>query len=62
MCDALGEREFDIEQANRLLAMRKNGGWRLPEDSKFEYKEGYGIDYRRNTEKNKRTRESEDNQ
>ena len=32
-------REFDFVQAERLLRMRNNGGWELPEKSKFEFKE-----------------------
>lgn len=33
-----GRREvFEYSHAERILRMRKNGGWRLPEDSKFEF-------------------------
>jgi hypothetical protein len=54
-CDALGKREFNIEQANRLLAMKPNGGWHLPENSDFQFSIENGIEYRRNTEENPRT-------
>lgn len=30
-------RDFEITHAERLLGMRDNGGWRLPENSKFEF-------------------------
>ena len=30
-------REFEISHAERLLRMPNNGGWHLPEKSKFEY-------------------------
>lgn len=29
--------EFEISHAERLLNMPNNGGWHLPENSKFEY-------------------------
>lgn len=29
--------EFEISHAERLLRMRNNGGWRLPEKSTFEF-------------------------
>ena len=32
-------REFDIDHAERILAM-KNSGWVLPTNSDFEYKDG----------------------
>ena len=32
-------REFDIDHAQRILAIR-NSGWVLPENSEFEYKDG----------------------
>lgn len=38
-CEALGKREFEISQAERLLNMKPNGGWVLA-DSKFEFKNG----------------------
>ena len=28
---------FEISHAERLLRMPNNGGWHLPEDSKFEF-------------------------
>lgn len=48
-CPPLGtDREFEIAHAERLLRMNNNGGWQLPENSKFEFTKEYGIRYRRN--------------
>lgn len=30
-------RDFELTHAERLLRMPRNGGWRLPENSKFEF-------------------------
>lgn len=30
-------RDFEFEHAERLLRMPRNGGWKLPENSKFEF-------------------------
>ena len=30
-------RDFELSHAERLLNMPNNGGWHLPENSKFEY-------------------------
>ena len=35
-------REFELSHAERLLSMPRNGGWHLPEDSKYEFVD-YGI-------------------
>lgn len=39
------EQELGVEHAERLLDMGKqlNGGWELPEDSKYTYSEEYGL-------------------
>lgn len=39
------EQEFSREHAERLLDMglALNGGWELPEDSKYTYSEEYGL-------------------
>jgi hypothetical protein len=34
------EQEFEAAHAERLLAMRNNGGWQLPQDSKFVFSNG----------------------
>ena len=47
-CEALGQREFEVSHAERLLGMVNNGGWRLPKDSKFEFVDN-GLRLRRNT-------------
>lgn len=55
-CPALNtDREFEITHAERLLRMPNNGGWRLPDDSQFEFDKENGLKYRRNKETNKRT-------
>lgn len=33
-------RDFELSHAERLLKMPRNGGWKLPEGSKFEF-----VDY-----------------
>lgn len=30
-------REFEISHAERLLRMPRNGGWKLPENSNYEF-------------------------
>lgn len=39
------KQEFDIKHAERLLDMGEylNGGWKLPEDSKYKYDEENGL-------------------
>lgn len=53
VCPVLGEREFSIQHAENILRMKKNGGWKLPENSKFIYSEKDGITYIGNTQSNK---------
>lgn len=48
-CPSLDDRQFEVSHAERLLAMPNNGGWHLPENSQYEYKDG-SIS-RRNTKK-----------
>ena len=48
-CSSLGDAQFEVSHAERLLAMPKNGGWHLPDDSPYKYENGSII--RRNTEK-----------
>lgn len=43
-------REFEFSHAERLLRMPNNGGWALPEKSKFEFVD-YGLRRRKNKEK-----------
>lgn len=43
-CPTLGiTREFTAAHAERLLRMRNNGGWVLPENSKFSFDKENGI-------------------
>lgn len=44
------KREFEIDHAERILRMRRSG-WQLPEDSEYEYKDGFII--RRDKKKGK---------
>ena len=39
-CPALGERQFEVSHAERLLAMPNNGGWQLPDGSEYEFANG----------------------
>ena len=51
--DTLGvTREFEVTHAARLLAMPNNGGWRLPEKSKYTFN-GHDIEFKRYTEDNR---------
>lgn len=42
--------EFEITHAERILDMGpvRNGGWRVPEDSEYEYTEEYGLKHKSN--------------
>jgi len=44
-------RDFEISHAERLLRMPHNGGWHLPENSKFEFVD-YGLRRRKDTKGN----------
>lgn len=57
-CKALGNREFEISHAERLLNMANNGGWELA-DKNYELKDG--IIVRRNTKKGIGAKEEADN-
>ena len=39
-CPSLVDRQFEVSHAERLLAMPNNGGWHLPENSPYEFKNG----------------------
>ena len=39
--------EFTITHAERLLRLRNNGGWRLPDNSTFKFDNENGIGYKR---------------
>lgn len=41
--------EFEFSHAERLLRMPHNGGWHLPENSKYEF-----VDYALQCKRNKR--------
>jgi hypothetical protein len=50
------EKLFSIEHAERLLRMPNNGGWELPKDSPFEFKNN-GLrkkSSKRNTQKSEK--------
>lgn len=44
-------REFELAHAERLLRMPNNGGWHLPENSKYEFVEN-GLQCRRDKKEN----------
>lgn len=59
-CCTLGvTQEFEISHAERLLRMPKNGGWKLPKKSEFEFENGTII--RRNKKADKGAEETRDN-
>lgn len=35
--------KYEIAHAERILRMPNNGGWHLPENSKYTFDEEYGI-------------------
>ena len=37
------KQSFELEHAERILKMPNNGGWKLPEGSKFKFDEKNGI-------------------
>ena len=37
VASGVAPQEFEISHAERLLRLPKNGGWKLPKDSKFEF-------------------------
>lgn len=41
-------REFSPDHAERLLRMRDNGGWALPDNSEYTYTAENGLAVRRN--------------
>lgn len=45
-------REFEITHAERLLKMPNNGGWHLPENSKYEFVNN-GLRRRQDTKENR---------
>lgn len=45
-------REFEFSHAERLLRMPRNGGWHLPEKSKFEFVD-YGLRCRQDKKRNR---------
>lgn len=42
------KKTFEINQAERILRMPKNGGWKLPEDSPYYFDNANGIGYKQN--------------
>lgn len=48
--------EFEVSHAERILDMGPavNGGWRVPEDSDYEYTEEYGLRLKSNKENSAR--------
>ena len=52
-----GRKAFPVEQADGLLRMRFNGGWRLPEDSEWTWCAEKGFE-KRKAESGKRKAEA----
>lgn len=52
VCNVNGKtQEFEISHAERLLRMRNNGGWELPENSTFNFDLNNGFTSKRNKTK-----------
>ena len=51
--------EFEMSHAARILDMRpaSHGGWRVPEDSEYEYTEEYGLKLKSNKRNSAETEE-----
>lgn len=47
--------EFEINHAERILRMPDNGGWHLPEDSKYRMDELNGLTIKRDKGKDKKS-------
>jgi hypothetical protein len=57
-----GRREdFEINHAERILRMPANGGWHLPDDSKYEMHETNGLILKRTKKPDSKPDESTDN-
>jgi len=44
------KQDFEVNHAERLLRMPDNGGWKLPEDSKYQFDKVNGIKRRQHKE------------
>lgn len=56
------QKEFELTHAERILRMPNNGGWQLPEDSKFEITEENGLKYRTDPGTGKKAKEEKRDQ
>lgn len=52
--------EFEVNHAERLLRMPKNGGWVLPDDSPFIFDFKNGIGFKQSKGAANRQKESQD--
>lgn len=53
--------EFEINHAERILRMPKNGGWQLPEGSPYQLDKKNGFIRRENKRATKKSNEETDN-
>ena len=44
-----GRQQFPVEQADALLRMKFNGGWKLPEDSEWTWSAEKGFEKKANS-------------
>lgn len=51
-----GVQDFELSHAERLLNMRNNGGWKLPDNSEYEFKDN--VISRRSKKADKRAKEA----
>lgn len=54
-------RKFEIRHAERILRMKNNGGWTLPENSNFKFDLSNGIGVKQDTQTNRRAEKKTNN-
>lgn len=45
--------DFEFSHAERLLRMPRNGGWHLPDESKYEFDVTYGLRCKQDKKENR---------
>lgn len=48
-CEGVAK-EFEVNHAERILRMPKNGGWKLPDNSPYQLDKNNGLITKRNSE------------
>lgn len=55
------KQEFEISHAERILRMKDNGGWHVPENSIYQFDELNGLTVKRNKRPDKKSGEEPGN-